>query len=196
VQQLDAGEQIGDGVALATTARSPERVEKIVTPAIVADRRRGPLQQQDGIGVGGVEGMRKAEECGFLVVEPNHVAVDDKEGLAEKRQSLRDPAAGIKKLVLLGKDYPGIPTPGEMRPQHRRLVMNVDDDAFDSGHCQTVDGMVDQCTVVDFDQRLGQRFGHRTQPCAEPGCQHHRRARQRSHASPRRLGRRRVSAGR
>ena len=102
VQQLDAGKQIRGGLAPATPAGDSAGIEKIIALSRVSDRRRCSLQQQDGVGINGVERVGEAEERRFPVVEPNHVTIDDKEDLTKERQALRNPASGIEQLILLG----------------------------------------------------------------------------------------------
>ncbi len=102
VQQLDAGEQIGRDFALAAAARAPGRVEQIIAVAIIADSAHRALQQQHRVHPLGIEGAGQAQQCRLLAIEPEYVGVDDKKGVAEQRQGLRDPAAGVEQLGFLG----------------------------------------------------------------------------------------------
>ena len=102
MQQLDAGKQIRGGLAPATPAGDSAGIEKIIALSRVSDRRRCSLQQQDGVGINGVERVGKAGERGFPIVEPNHVTINDKEDLTEERQTLRNSTPRIEQLVLLG----------------------------------------------------------------------------------------------
>src|SRR6267142_6472857 len=103
MEELNTREEVGRDLALAAAARSSQRVEEVVAAALVADRRHGPLQQQDGIHLGGIEGAGEPEQCGILAVEPEHVAVDDEKRLAEQWQGAGDAAAGVEQLRFLGK---------------------------------------------------------------------------------------------
>src|SRR5207244_13252096 len=77
VEELHAGEKVGGDLALAAPPRHPERVEKIVATALIADRVGGALEQQDRVHPRRIERGGEAGEGVVLAVEPEDVAVDD-----------------------------------------------------------------------------------------------------------------------
>src|SRR6516225_2168513 len=85
VQQLNAGEEVGCNLALAAAARVSLVIEKVIAAPGIADRGRRRLQQQHSIRGCGLKGGGEPEQGRGLVVEPEHVAVDGKERLAERR---------------------------------------------------------------------------------------------------------------
>src|SRR5580704_6935725 len=55
VKQLDAGEEKGRDLALTAAVRAPRRVDQIVAAALVTNRRRRSLQQQDCVHALGIK---------------------------------------------------------------------------------------------------------------------------------------------
>src|SRR5207249_4611358 len=102
--------------------------------------------------------------------------------------------AGIEQLGLLRDLDMGMIAAGNLRCDHRPLVMDVDDDVLDAGQRQPVDRVVEQATPIYLDERLWHGVGDRAQSAAETGSQHHSRARRR-HTVSREPGIRRAACG-
>ena len=130
----------------------------------------------------GIEGGGEPLQGAILAVEPEHVAVDDKKDVVEQWQRPRDTAAGIEQLGFVGNLDARVVAAGQLRGDHLGLVMHIDDDPFDPDKRQPIDRMIEQGAAVYLDQRFRNGFGHRPQPGAEPGGEHHRRPRQDDHA--------------
>jgi hypothetical protein len=182
VQQLDASVEKGRDLTLAAATWATPRVDQIVAAALIADRRHGALQQQGCVHAFGIKSGGEALQGALLTVEPEHVAVDDKKGVIEQWQRTRDAAASLQQLGFVGNLDAGVVAAGQLCGDHLGPVMHIDDDPFDPGQGEPVDRMIEQGAAVYLDKRFRNGFGHRPQPGAEPGGEHHRRSRRNHHA--------------
>src|SRR5260370_26670314 len=98
VKQLEAGEEKGRDLALTAAMWAPRCVNQIVAAALVADRRHGPLQQQDCVHALRIKGGAEPLQGAILAVEPEHFAVDDEKDVVEQRQRPRDADAGSEQI--------------------------------------------------------------------------------------------------
>ena len=100
MQDLEAGEDIGRDLALAPPSRCAGRIEKIIADAVITDRACRALQQQERVHPLRVEHLRQPAQRTGHAVEPQDVAIDDKEAVVEQRQGVLYPATGFEQFFL------------------------------------------------------------------------------------------------